>query len=397
MLLPTIVSSIIILAFLFSCANKRKANAQVQTIEAIPFSILKTPTENKSFNMNYGRMASVTYTDYTLLYKGESIQFPAALEENTGLSGVWKAYVLKDAPQPTVLAGSQSLYLITEENNAAKVTPLHEQNSEFASIQWLDSENGQPGTNQEVYISNDSSANCVLEGGEYLLINKTTVLRVSDLTVFHFDKHQTGIDYYASEVVAFSPYKNEIVFVSSKYNGAKTIYAMMVIDFIKNVAYSLPFDQTETRMQDENDIDAVWANTFFEWQKTKDGKYIFQKRELTQLPFWQGRFTDNDTYYNLLPAKEEMRHVLADFVLEELGLDKSALQANDVGDNIDLEIQYGNLKFTVGYWANLKNVHFSKDLYEPDSEESLEIVKKIGNDFNEALKKGKYQAYFTTY
>ncbi|NEN22363.1 hypothetical protein G3O08_02460 [Cryomorpha ignava] len=47
-----------------------------------------------------------------------------------------------------------------------------------------------------------------------------------------------------------------------------------------------------------------------------------------------------------------------------------------MGDNIDLAIQYGNLKFNVGYWANLKNVYFSKYLYETESEESLDIVKR---------------------
>ena len=386
-----------LLAIHYSCATKNKANAHVTTIDVTPFTILKTSTENKSFNMNYGRKSSVGYTDYKVLYNGEAIQFPATLEQNTGLSGVWKAYILKDAPKPTILAGSQSLYLITEENNAAKVTPLDEQNSEFASIQWLDKENGQPSSNQEVYISNDSSATCFLEGGEYLLINKTTVLMISDLAVFHFDRYQAGIDYNAAKVVAFSPDKNEIVFVSSKYNGEKYIYALMVFDFKKNKAYAVPFDQTETRMQDEHDIDATWINTFFEWQKTKEGNYIFKKRELAQLPLWQGRFSDKDTYYNILPAKEEMRHVLADFVLKTLDLDSSAVQANNAGDNIDLYIQYGNLKFNVGYWANLKNVHFSKYLYETESEESLEIVKRIGNDFNEELSKGKYQEFFTTY
>ncbi len=397
MIIQTIFILGSLLAIFFFFRNKKKAETEVITIDYKPFTILKTSTENKYFNMNYARFSSVTYTDYTVLYKGAAIQFPATLEQNTGISGVWKAYILKGAPKPTILAGSQSLYLIYEENDSAKITPLDEQNSEFASIQWLDKENGQPSSNQEVYISNDSSATYFLEGGEYLLINKTTVLMISDLAVFHFKKYQDGIDYNATKVVAFSPDKNEIVFVGSKYDEDKFIYALMVFDFKKNKAYALPFDQTETRMQDEHDIDATWINTFFDWQKTKEGNYILKKRERSQPALWQGRFSDNETYYNLLPAKEEMRHVLADFVLKTLDLDKSALQPHNAGDNIDLYIQYKNLKFNVGYWANLKNVHFSKYLYERESEESLKIVQKIGNDFNEELRKGKYQEFFTTY
>jgi hypothetical protein len=173
-----------------------------------------------------------------------------------------------------------------------------------------------------------------LEGGEYLLVNKTTVLRISDLAVFHFVLYKEGIDYNATKVVAFSPEKNENVHFASKYNGNKYIYALMVFDFYNNKAYVVPFDQKETWMQDENDFDTSWINTFFEWQKTEESKYVFKKRELNQLPLWQGRFSDNETYYNLLPAKEEMRYVLADFVLKSLNLVKSALQAENVGDNI---------------------------------------------------------------
>lgn len=397
MIIITILILCVLLALFLFFMNKKNVKSEVITIDYAPFTILKTSTDNKYFNMNYDRMSTITYTDYIVLYKGKAIQFPSALEQNTGLSGVWKAFILKGTPKPTILAGSQSLYLITEENDTAKVTPLNEQNSDFASIQWLDKENGQPSKRQEVYISNDSTASCFLEGGEYLLINKTTVLRVSDLTVDHFDLHKEGIDYSATKLVSFSPDKNELVFVSSKYDGEKFIYALMVFDFKKNKAYAIPFDQTETRMQDENDIDTTWMNTFFEWQFSNEGKTVLKKRELSQQALWQGRFTDNETYFNLVPAKEEMRHILADFVLKKLGLDKSNLQDNIAGDNIDMTIQYGNLKFTVGYWANLKNVHFAKDLYEKESEESLKIVKMIGNDFNDALRNGKYQEFFTTY
>ena len=397
MVIPIVIIALALMAFTAISITKKKGKAEVITIDCAPFTILKTSTENKSFNMNYGRMATTVYTDYSVLYKGKSIVFPEALEENTGLSGVWKAYILKDAAKPTILAGSQSLYLITEENNAAKVTPLNEQNSDFASLQWLDKENGHPSINQDVYISNDSSTTCILDGGEYLLINKSTVLRISDLAVFHFKKHQEQIEYFATKVVDFSPDKNEIVFIASKYNGEKYIYALMVFDYINDKAYAIPFDQTELRMQDEQEIDITWVNTFFEWQKTKEGKQVLSLRKLNKAPYWQGRFSDNDTYYNLVPAKEEMRHVLADFVLKTLDLDSSAVQVSNVGDNIDLYIQYGKLKFTVGYWANLKNVHFAKNLYESDSEESLQIIKRIGNEFNVELGKGKYQEFFTTY
>lgn len=147
MVLLTILILSITLVIIFVFKNKSKSKADVVTIEYLPFTILKTSTENKSFNMNHGRMLTITYSDYTVLFKGASIQFPANLEQNTGLSGVWKAYILKGAPKPTILASSQSLYLKTEENDSIIIRPLNEQNSEFASLQSMDENNGQPGLN----------------------------------------------------------------------------------------------------------------------------------------------------------------------------------------------------------------------------------------------------------
>ncbi len=267
----------------------------------------------------------------------------------------------------------------------------------MGSIQWLDKENGQPGPNLELFVSNDPTASSFIDGGKHLLINKTTVLRISDLAVFHFDTYRENIDYSAANLVAFYPDQDAIVFLGNKYEGDKFIYALMVFNYKNNEAYAVPFDQTATRMQNEHDINSTWINTFFEWQTTNDANYVLVKKELPEPPFWQGRFSDKDSFYNLVPAKEEMRHVLADFVCKSLAVDQSAIQPHEAGDNIYLDIPYSNMQFSVGYWENLKNVHFTKSFDQTASEESLAIIKKIGNDFNEELKKGKYQEFFTTY
>ncbi len=44
-----------------------------------------------------------------------------------------------------------------------------------------------------------------------------------------------------------------------------------------------------------------------------------------------------------------------------------------------------------------KSAHFAKYLFEKESDEHRNIVKKVGKAFNEELNKGKYQTFFTSY
>lgn len=76
-----------------------------------PFTVRATAVTSKQLNLNYG-LVNQTSVAYTILHNGKPIPFPDALQNNTGLPYLWNVYALAGAPGPTLLAGSQSLYLV---------------------------------------------------------------------------------------------------------------------------------------------------------------------------------------------------------------------------------------------------------------------------------------------
>src|SRR5690606_16911822 len=94
-------------------------------------------------------------------------------------------------------------------------------------------------------------------------------------------------------------------------------HALIVHDFEKDTAYTVPYDDTETRMISVNEIDLNWFHTYFEWKNEGGQDKLFLKK-LDKLPNWTGRYT-KDNYYNLYPVKPEMFDVVLDFVLGQMG------------------------------------------------------------------------------
>ena len=386
---------------LFSfCKGRGDHSQSVQTITTGPFTIQKRRIVEKRFDMNRGRVKSA-YSRYKILYGDQPVTFPAALQVNTGYASVWKAFTLTDAPQPAIIAGSQSMYLITEEAGAASIRPINEQNSSFASIQWLDSENGQPGPKQEIYISEDTSANLALTGGSLLLVNGNTVLQLSDLAMYPFSPNLDYTDgYYPSRVVGFSPSREDIVVVGSKQSPErydKFIYALLVYNFRNNTVYPVPFDQTATRLYLPDYITAEWIDTYFSWQSNPDGNPVLVKKQLTTLPHWQGIYSQDQTSYQLTPVNEGIVPALMNYIRSELSLHENDIKVNTYGEYKTNEFKVGEFVFEVGYMSELNSVSFYKSFMGSDDESFKEILVRIGDGFNRELGAGKHQEFFTTY
>lgn len=400
---PFIILILMLMSFLgfFSfCRSDNKHDAVTHAVEHGPFTIQQKRVLERRYDMNRGGMVKSAYSKYTLLYRGEAIAFPKALEAHTGYSSVWKMFILPGAPQPTVIAGSQNLYLITEENGAPRFQALDKQHSDFASLQWLDAENGQPGAKQEIYVSEDTGSELFLHGGNYLLVNQHVVIQVPDLGIFSFRRSidLTG-GYYADRVVGFSPDKNKVVFVGSKQSPERYdqfIYALLVYNFRTNEAYAVPFDQTGTRLHRTEDISPNWLDTYFAWRQLADSSFVLEGRVLAQLPYWQGTFTQ-DASYELSPVGAGMQQVLLDFVTGKLALSEGAIAPETLGDYHRFNIHYGEHEFSVGYLEKLKVVSFSSSFMSRDEEASKKIVQMVGEAFNEDLRQGKYQDLFTEF
>lgn len=386
---------------LFSFCKSKGKKPSVETFEHGPFTLQKERITERRFDMNRGRFYKSAYSRYQIIYQGKPVVFPPALEVNTGYSSVWKAFILRDARRPAIIAGSQSIYLITEEEGTAVLVPLKEQNSNVASLQWLDAENGQPSPKQEIYISEDTSANYYLEGGQYLLVNQNTVLHVPDLTIHSFRKSIELTDgYYAVDVAAFSPGKEEVVFVGNKKSeeqSYKFLYALLVYNFKTNEAYAVPFDQTETRLYSPEYITPDWLNTYFEWRSSGTGAYKLEKRALDPLPYWEG-FINWEFAYQLIPVKGEMQQTLLDFLKTTFSLPDADIELeSDSGNHQVYRIQLEGRQFSLYYFKDMNSVSFNKHFTEPESEEIKGMVKRVGEAFNEELRRGKYQDLFTAY
>ena len=319
------------LVSLFGCKSSKEVNSG--SAKDGPFEITWSVISSNSgaWYNNGGNPNAKQYTSYfNLNYNGKPIVIPTGDQQQKDF---WQALFLKDAVKPALIAAIHSFYLITEENGEVKVTPLHEQDGDFATYQWLDSDNGQPGEMRRVTLGDDSAEDRFLSGGRFLMVNSRVVLDVQTLDIYPFDLityellQQIG-NYNAgnSFVAQLSPGKTQMVLIGNRDNPANRMlyqYGLVVIDFKKNTGYAVPFDRTDTRFFSIWDADQKWMNTYFEWTTNDNGDEIIKPRVFQQLPYWQGRWsyseeTGEATDYRLQPVDTTMLPVFLDFIRKNL-------------------------------------------------------------------------------
>lgn len=402
---------LLLLAFYLMAAFKNKQEAAEEIEKEItygPFTIHVKAWSSKGFDMNHG-LVRYTNVSYGISCAGKPVVFPGALQNNTGLPFMWRVYALPGAPTPTLVAGSQSLYLVYEKDGAPVVEPLVEQGYDFASLQFLDSEKGQPGAYGEVFAKNETTDLDHLDslgGGRYLMISGHGVLDVQTRRFRQFNTNNESIDNYSFPTphgaLAFSPDQKHIVFRANfqSWNAEdkdlpESEHALVVYDFENNKGYTVPFDDTDTRLTSIQNADYQWFEHYFEWQKNPEG-YRLRSRELRQKPNWTGYYNVKDNYYTLYPVKPEMLPVFLDFVLAQMGWS----QANIVSDKTSeytgrcIDLVSGATKLGLCFREDDQTLSFSKYLYAEDSPEYKVLVKKIADAFNAELDAGKYQEHY---
>ncbi|MBK6294674.1 MAG: hypothetical protein IPF55_10580 [Rhodoferax sp.] len=90
---------------------------------------------------------------------------------------------LEDAPRPAVLLAATGLWLVSEENGAAKIEQLKEQDTSGALMQWLDGAGGQPAKPVDVGIRDARGEPRGYKGGTLLLLGRGVVLDVRTLAI----------------------------------------------------------------------------------------------------------------------------------------------------------------------------------------------------------------------
>ena len=404
-----LVLTVLILAaaYLYSTfLDKREAASRVTIdIPYGPFTVQVSATKGETDSV-----ARYTEVAYAILHQGKPVAFPGRLENNTGLPFLWKVYALPGAPDPTLVAGSQSLYLVYQKNGEAVAEPLVEQGSDFASLQFLDSAGGQPGVFSEVYsVSETAQIEKLdsLDGGRLLLIGEHAVLDVQTRQCRPFNTNNNPVDNYSFPAphgaLALSPDGKSIVFQANfqSWNTANedlpdSEHALVVYDFVADSGYSIPYDDTDTRMINLHENNPEWLNTYFEWIKTPAGGYRLQPRRLEKRPNWTGRYDEKDNYYTLYPVQPDMLPVFLDFVLDQMGWSKANIVRDETGEYTGrcLELAAGDQKLDIRFQEDERKLTFSKHLYADMTPEYQQLVKKIAGAFDAQLAAGKYQEHF---
>jgi hypothetical protein len=366
-----------------------------------PFEIRWEVESSRSgvwFN-NGGDFNSRQYTSYFSVYHHGKL-----VEVSSGKGNVqrfWQALFLKDAGRPAVIVGIHSMYLITEENALPKVIPLHEQDGNFATYQWLDSEKGQPGASQRVYLGDDSKRDRFLSGGNYLMINKEVVLDLKTLKIHPFEasnhKRVTELDGYSaynSPVIGLSPGGTQMLMIANRKkqdNIMQFEYALVAVDYVTNEAYAVPFNRTETRFLSIWDADQEWIKTYFEWDKDKAARDRLVKRNLKKLPYWLGQFDNHQItgkvyQYILRPAKKSMLDAYLNFLTKRYEVTDVDRRKSADFDTESIDLHINGIKVMLYYQEKEQTVSLSGN--------NDGLLEPIGRDFNTELSKGNYQGHF---
>jgi len=387
----------------------RKAHRDIEKeITYGPFTIIAKATSSRQYNMNYG-MVNRTDVAYSLMFNGKPVQFPGSLQNNTGLPFLWKVYALTDLEEPTLIAGSQSLYLIYIKDGQALVEPLMKQSHDFASLQFLDSDHGQPGTYSEVFAKFDTSNLDQLDslyGGRYLMVSEHAVLDVNTKQIWSFNANNESVENYSYPsphgALALSPDQKSIVFLAEfqSWNSQdedlpESEHALVVYDYHKDKGYTVKFDDTDTRMVDIFSANRAWFEQFFEWSQTSEG-YKLQLKHLENPVPWTGRFKTNDHYYTLYPVNSGLVPVFLDFVLKQMTWTKGQIVKDETGEYTGrrIELVKDEIKLDIHFDEEEQSLSLSKHLYADDTPEYQMLVKKIADAFDAELKSGKHQEHF---
>lgn len=392
--------------------NYFRVTKQTQNVIVGPFTIRADAATGKTWNINYGLVDSTSIA-YSIWFDGKPIAPPDALEANTGLPFLWRVYEVKGVSEPTLIAGSQSLFMVKIKDGKPLVTSVHKQYSDFATLQFLDGQNGQPGNVHTVCMRNsldDMTTIEILEGGRLLLVYGLKVLDVESGESWSFSENGRSFENYSfpspqeSGAIGLSPDQSQIVFNGEfqTWNNNETEYfkhAMVVYDFKSNAAYKVPYDDDETRLVSFTDVDHAWLMSRFQWLETGEGRYEL-KLKIHEQPYpWLGKYTRQDNYYVLYPVEQEMLQPFLDFVLSQLNWTKDSIVLDEtkiyVGRTITLEKD--GIKLDINFREEEKHLSLSKHLYlnVPSNDATYSIlIKKIADAFNQKLNAGEYQQYF---
>ncbi len=402
-----LLSALIIFAAYLYSTVKSKYEASKYLFYDIsygPFTIKVSgkPIKNEG---EHGGKVYFEHVTYKVFHDGKPVDFPNTENNTKHSTSLNMVMALSGTPVPTLLVAGQAYYLLFLENGV----PVVEQIPLMYSLQFLDSQNGQPGPRLELFRKAelaDLDKLDTYEGGRYLMISKNIMIDLQTHKTWDLNKNNQAVENYSfpqpEHALALSPNEKCIVFNAAfqTWNAPEedcpdSEHALVVYDFAEDSGYLVKYDDTDTRLTSWQDVDSQWFNAYFEWKKSSTGDRL-QLRKFEKLPNWTGRFSEEGAYYTLYPVKPGMLAVFLDFVLSQMGWSKDNILEEKSHEYTGhcFYLGSGTTKVDVVFKEDEQTLSFSKHLYDDKTPENIGIVKKIGDAFEAELSEGKHQEHF---
>ena len=404
--------------FVAGCSS---SEAPVTIIKHGPFEIFVQGREITSGGVgdtNGRSRGSDEVTRFWVKYKGELVTIKDGADayasstpkKDESRSVFWRAVRLTDAPTPTILVSTTHFWMITEENGALVTKSIEASNADY---QWLDADKGQPTEQKSFGIEHvDPATGTELRGGRWLRMN-ITVLDVSTLRLYKVhpwidsvaDGPFAGLRTGGSSAFAFSPAQTQYVTsaegVDREREGQPPYTALIVVDIPSATSYALKLSRKDSHYYDYHDRTPEWLAHYFQWTKNAQGGEKLSPRPDAKILPWIGRVSTSirgTVEYQIAPVSQEIVPVLARFL-------KERMNATGVPDGFEPNAKHKGTTFSVPGCAGIINLtHHDKQVFAiyasgatllgPTPAECYAMVGKIGEAFNEELKRGLHQSLF---
>ena len=331
--------------------------------------------------------------EYAVRHRGQVVAVPGADGESE--QAFWDARVLADAPRPAVLVGSLGVWLLTEGGDGqVAIVTLAEPTSDFATLQWLDVDDGQPGEEATLAMYATPTSPRALSGGRRLLVNRRVVLDVATLatqaiTPARYDEALQGFIPSGEPARMTSPDGRQVVFAASRNAGEGYDYALVALDIATDQAYAVPFPRTATRFDSVWDIDRAWLAHYFAWRPEGEGVRLHYRDDVEPLP-WRGRVsrTPGMVEYRLNPVAPGMLEVLADFIV------RTQAATREAGDALGRDVlRMGEDVLLLSYDAEHRTLALYADS-GPRQQAAWARIERIAQAFDAELATRRHDALF---
>ena len=222
--------------------------------------------------------------EYSISHRGRNVVVPGLGERH------FQVLELPDAPRPALLlASGMNYHLVVDEGDHAEVRDLAPQASDGA-LQWLDSDNGQPGPQSAGYGLDriDSPPNLRLAGGRLLYLRHRVVLDVGTLTArpvepwWHQGKGKGDVEMNASNspAIALSPGRTRFVLAGDGRDWAsdERFQALLVVDLATGKPDGVRIDASLVGPGQGVPIDAAFVARHYRWEHDARGREVLALR-----------------------------------------------------------------------------------------------------------------------